>query len=493
MRASEAWRTLPSGFIGSVAVVVIAVIARFGWISSPDGLVFDETFYQRDAYSMLVAGYELQWPEDGQPQNLYLDKPAFSAHPPLGKWVIAFFMNMVGPVPGGFRVGSAVCGTLLVVAVMVAVFLLIGRLIWANLAGLLLALDGLAVGTARIAMLDVILTTFIVVGFVFTLLHFRYRSRGGPFRFVRSWLLPAGLFFGLATATKWSGIAFIVGFTLITIAFELGFVKALGTAAATVSSRIRNSLGLVFLIWVPALIAYLTSWVGWFSGLYSYGSYLSDYPNPSLPAFLAWLPLEWHPFLLHHIDIATGVTSLATQHYALSPAAEWPLMLNPSLFAFNQMPAGSSGCDLPVDCVVSWSTVSNPLVWYPAIAATLFLVWQFARKRSVWDASILAGIAAGFVPWLFIQRDQFFYYAIAILPFLIMALVVMASMIVSASARLSRRKLIRGAVVGYFGAAILCALFFIPLALHTTMPEWFWNLHIWLPGWGESGFEHITN
>ena len=477
------WRGIPSNLLGSLGIVMFASIARFGWIASPEGLVFDEVHYQREAVGLLIAGYELQWPADGDSRVLYVDQPAFSAHPPFGKWVIAFFMNFALNSPANFRIGSVVCGIALVVAVMFAVFLLTKKLMWANVAGLLVSMDGLAVATSRIAMLDGIMTTFIVAGFVCLLLHFRSRTMGKPFRFARSWLWPAGLFFGLAIATKWSALAFLMVFLSVVVAFEFGLLKPAG-APSRVSVRIASSARGAIQLFVPAAAAYLTSWAGWFLGKYSYGSYLDDYTTLKMPHFLAWLPQEWHPFILHHIDMGTKVGTIVSDHEWLSNAWHWPLMLRPTLFGFEQIPAGSKGCDFSFDCVVSWSTVSNPLVWYPAVAATIVLAWLFVRQKGVWEAAIIAGILAGFVPWLFIQRDQYFFYAIATLPFLIMALVLLLSKMSDSSLKTKRPKLTRKLIGGYVGAAVLCGLFFLPLALHTPIPLWFWDLHVWLPGWG---------
>jgi dolichyl-phosphate-mannose--protein O-mannosyl transferase len=482
------WRNIPSNLIGSILVFAFASIARIGWISSPQGLIFDEAYYQREAYTLLVAGYELQWPADGDPQVLLVDQPAFSSHPPFGKWVIAFFMNLAGDAPGAFRIGSVVCGIALVVATMIAVFLLTERLVWANLAGLLLAIDGLAIATSRIAMLDGIMTTFLVIGFVFILLHMRSRKLGAPFGVLRSWLLPAGLFLGLAVATKWSALAFLLAFLVICIAFEFG-LNSKSESHSKMHVPILRMIVLVSQLLVPAAAAYVTSWAGWFAGTFSYGSYLDDHSSTQMPQFLAWLPLEWHPFILHHIDMATRVGSISSNHNALSEAWQWPLMLKPTLFAYEEVSAGSPGCIFEGGCVVSWSTVSNPFVWYPAVFAAVVLVWIVARQKSVLALAIIAGIFAGFGPWLFIQRDQYFFYSIGVLPFLVMSLVFVLNRALEFSANPQRAKLARGVIFGYSMVAVLCGLFFLPLSLHTPMPTWFWDMHIWLPGWGSEAFQ----
>ena len=82
-----------------------------------------------------------------------------------------------------------------------------------RLAALLLGLDGLHIVQSRMAMLDIFLTTFVTAGVLFVVLdRERMRSEyvssrwprvvrlfGSPYRF---W---AGVMFGAATATKWTG------------------------------------------------------------------------------------------------------------------------------------------------------------------------------------------------------------------------------------------------------------------------------------------------
>ncbi|HPG76306.1 MAG TPA: dolichyl-phosphate-mannose--protein mannosyltransferase, partial [Rhodoglobus sp.] len=45
-------------------VVVIAAVTRLINLGSPHTLVFDETFYVKDAWTLVNLGYEGQWPAE---------------------------------------------------------------------------------------------------------------------------------------------------------------------------------------------------------------------------------------------------------------------------------------------------------------------------------------------------------------------------------------------------------------------------------------------
>ena len=45
-------------------MVVLAGILRFVYLAHPNAIVFDETYYAKDAYSYLHYGYELNWTKE---------------------------------------------------------------------------------------------------------------------------------------------------------------------------------------------------------------------------------------------------------------------------------------------------------------------------------------------------------------------------------------------------------------------------------------------
>jgi dolichyl-phosphate-mannose-protein mannosyltransferase len=487
---SSMWslRTVSANYLGFVLVVIVAALPRLGWLANVNGLVFDEKYYQREAYTLLVAGYELLWPQPGQPMELYADQPSFSVHPPFGKWVIAFFMQIFGPMsPQGFRMAAAVCGIVTVIAIMLTCALLTQKILWANVAGLLLALDGLSISMSRVAMLDGIMTALLAVGFLFLIMHLRRRAEGHKPRFFFSWLIPAGLAFGFAMATKWSAVPFIILFLVVVILFEWGLLRATTLSPSRMGATAR-SIGALLQLAVSATVAYLWSWSGWFAGTYSWGRYAAEDPANRLGGILAWLPIDLQSFIIHHIDMATRGANLSTDISQASHAVEWPLMLNPVLMAFERNAVGSPDCPFPTECVVAMSTVSNPLVWFPAVASVILASWFVIKTRSIWGSIILAGVVAGYVPWLFLQRDEFFFYAVALVPFLVLSLVWVFGEIVTRAQRADQSRRIHFGIGIYVILASACGIFFLPLAMYISMPSWFWDIHVWLPGWNELNF-----
>src|SRR6195952_493643 len=111
--------------VGPVAVVLLAAGTRLWNVGSPKTLVFDETFYVKDAYTLSRLGYEGSWPANPDPGfaagkvNDYLTSGSFVVHPPLGKWIISLGYDWLGATnPVSWRIMTALIGILAVVLVM---------------------------------------------------------------------------------------------------------------------------------------------------------------------------------------------------------------------------------------------------------------------------------------------------------------------------------------------------------------------------------------
>ena len=53
-----------NGWIVTLVIGAIAFVIRVVNLGYPKKLVFDETYYAKDAYSLLRFGYERKWPSD---------------------------------------------------------------------------------------------------------------------------------------------------------------------------------------------------------------------------------------------------------------------------------------------------------------------------------------------------------------------------------------------------------------------------------------------
>ena len=178
-------RAMPShgvrGWIGPILVTALAGVLRFVNLGRPDAIIFDETYYVKDALALLRFGYERKAVEGADDMILAQDAPwdqldifdpdpSFVVHPPLGKWVIAVGEWGFGVVPFGWRFGVAVLGTLSVLMTARIIRRLTRSDLVGTVAGLLVALDGLHIVMSRSGLLDMSLLFFVLAAFGLLLL-----------------------------------------------------------------------------------------------------------------------------------------------------------------------------------------------------------------------------------------------------------------------------------------------------------------------------------
>ncbi|MFO7689635.1 MAG: phospholipid carrier-dependent glycosyltransferase, partial [Cryobacterium sp.] len=165
-------------------VVLLAAVLRLWHLGTPRTLIFDETFYVKDAWTLVNRGYESVWPEGadalfaaGQ-SFIFLSDPSFVVHPPLGKWLIGLGMLSVGPDSAwGWRITTALIGILAVALLMVIAHRLFGSLLLTTIAGFLFAVDGHAIVMSRVALLDNSVMFFALLGFGAVLLDRSWHER----------------------------------------------------------------------------------------------------------------------------------------------------------------------------------------------------------------------------------------------------------------------------------------------------------------------------
>jgi len=116
-RNSPRWRSedkLP-GWVGAICLASLAFFLRRWNLGTPHAFSFDETYYAKDAWSLLNHGYVLRYVEDadktilnGNVTGLWLDEPSMIVHPEVGKWLIAAGIKVFGMDPTGWRMASAI-------------------------------------------------------------------------------------------------------------------------------------------------------------------------------------------------------------------------------------------------------------------------------------------------------------------------------------------------------------------------------------------------
>ncbi len=339
------------GWLGPAAVALLALGLRVWHLGRPNLLVFDETYYAKDAFSLLQHGYVQDFVSD--------------ANEKIVDGVLR-------------RISAAVVGALTVLVLARLVLRLTGSVWVGCLAGLLLCLDGLHFVMSRTALLDVFLTFWVVAG-VACLVADRdaVRERLGTYVHWRPWQLAAGVCFGMAVGTKWSGLYVLAAFGVVVVVWEVLARRtyarthaAHGASDADVSTvprfgwvRTTLATGLPafgYLVLV-ALVVYLLTWTGFLLhqeayavryglGDPSWGSYVSS-PTPGfLGGVLDAFRSLWH-FHVMVFDFHTGSYLAGKTHpYASNPAG-WLLLERPVAFDAQLGHWGSLGIHATFSCV----------------------------------------------------------------------------------------------------------------------------------------------
>jgi dolichyl-phosphate-mannose-protein mannosyltransferase len=488
-----------------VAILAVGLLAggvRFWHLSSPPDRIFDEVYYPK-AGCILVGGTNAQCDVDSSDERYWRQNKwdvGSWTHPPLGKWMIGLGEKAFGFDPFGWRVSSAAVGTLTVMAVALIAYLLFGSALWAFVAGLLLAVDGLSFVLSRTGLLDSFVAFWVTVGLLFLLLDRRWIERRtpqerpeeeavvdgadlpsvsppiqAPSPFWRPWRFAAGVALGAAIATKWSGVVALVAAVLLTIAWETNRRRRGEAAAGRAFGRAlaRESFGIVVAFLLTPAIVYMATYLPWFN---HFGWSLGAWWQNQVAIWDYHRDLQW-------FQSGKGGTTTPT-HPWLSHAWTWLSMQRPVLF-FARYPGDDT----------RWiTTIGNPAIFWGALWTLPYTAFAWWRRRD-WRASfILVAFAVQYLPWFFVSRPQFFFYMTPMVPFLVLAAVFTARDF--ADMRIEQRDPRTGAILerstlhpyrpfvwGYVVLAIALFVFFFPVLTGLELSKTAWQLRVWLPGW----------
>ncbi|MCX6502051.1 MAG: phospholipid carrier-dependent glycosyltransferase [Microbacterium sp.] len=474
-----------------ILVTLLAGVLRLIGLGHPGTLIFDETYYVKDAWTQWNLGYTAEWPKDADASfangdtDVFTPQASFSVHPMLGKWLIGIGLWVFGAGdPFGWRIMTALFGTALVLLVYLVTKTLTRSTPVATLAAFLLAIDGLGIVLSRVALLDVFLAFFVLLAFWFVLLDQRRHTDRleaalaagdaprwwGPLRWNRPWLIAAGAAAGAATGVKWSGLYALAALGLYVVITDAVTRRRLRVTLWP-ADAIRQGL-VAFVLLVPtAFVVYLSTWAPWLLSDGGYDRHSADL-SPAT-GFWSWVPVSLQSLWRFHQAVYRFHVGLSTPHSYQSPAWQWPLLVRPTSMYWQQ----------DGDTVQAVSSIPNPLIWWAGVAAALFLLYRFIRTRRATYAFVLTGLAATYVPWLlYPERTIFQFYTIAVLPFLVIA-IALAAREIAGSADADRRLAGQRVVWAFLIVATLVSAFWYPVWTATPVPYLFWRLHNWLPTW----------
>ena len=408
------------------ALVLIGVFAlAIGWFARlyrlglPRRMIWDEIYFPVFARDYLNG------------------TPFFDLHPPLGKFIIAAGIALVGNTPIGWRIMPALFG-----CAMIPLAAVLGRYYFRErVAALLLATfvacETMLIVYSRVGLMDGILVFFMLATFLAAVL---VRRRGQ--------VLWPMILLGLSVAVKWAALplAVPVGYIL----WRKGLLKPL-----------------LWTLWVPAIIYLSVVFVGQIANPTGAGRAFNDNG-------LFTNVVNWHRQALVNV-------SRSVPNEQASPWWSWPLMTRPVLLFYQNQGAGR---------VTTVFAVGNPLVWWASTGAVIAGIGELWWRRVVCKTPIadhpLIPLILGYVclmlPWLPGTRIPYNYNYLPVYPFAILVLVYWLC-------RLWRyRPWGAWSVVAFAASAVALAVYFLPLAM--GLPTGHENLqqHIWFESWDHKLF-----
>jgi dolichyl-phosphate-mannose--protein O-mannosyl transferase len=409
-------------------ITAFALLLRLWNLNKPKDYVFDEVYYAKNANSLISHGVELNGAGQGE----------FIVHPPLGKWLIGLGIKVFGNNEFGWRISAAIVGSAAIVVIYLLALRLFNSIFLASLSASFLALDGLNLVMSRVALLDIFLMFFILLATYFLLIN-------------QYWLCAIAI--GAATGVKWSGAYLIPFFFLISI----NYVKS--GLAKQLLIRITQ------FILIPILV-YLSTWLGWiFSDTGWDRNWAANQGDSVMPDLLRNL---WH----YHSEILNFHTGLHDAHsYSANPWS-WLILGRPTSFYY-QTPAGCAA----KTCASEILAIGTPLLWWAATISIAVTIGFWLKKRDQINSLILTGVIVTYLPWFFFQnRTMFFFYAVAISPFLILSLVYAFSKLLESGIK-------RDWIYLFLALVFINFIYFLPLFTGLNIPYSSWLHRMWLPSW----------
>ena len=455
------------------SIVIFSTCLRFWGLARFDVLVFDEVHFANFANNYL--------------NNIHV----FDAHPPLGKYFIAFGIWVLGFNPVGYRWVNALVGSFIAVLLMAIAYKLTGRRQYSLLAGLFATLDGLLLVESRHALLNTYLLFFGLLGHLFFLISLQKQG-------LRQWayLALTGVFLGATISVKWSGLSFIAalyGFWLVAYISKRLFLENLiftktysdDNLSLSPTEQIEQIKFYQLAIFLPLII---------------YATY-----------FLAWQPhLKQNPGTIKEVETQIynfhkSYANRPQEHPYTSAWYSWPMMIRPVCYFYETTKNPSEiipnrKTPLPlneVKLVYDIHAMGNPLLYWFAIIALFALA--FVLCEQFWfllkgliklaDKKYLAinffvplyliiSYSANLFSWAGVSRFTFLYHYMPASIFSFLALAWLTDYLLA-----SKQKMAVNLSIFIILIISISFLFFLPVYLGLPISPRGFFLRMWLPSW----------
>lgn len=333
-------------------------------ISYMNSSYFDEIYFARTAYEYANGLRAYEW-----------------THPPLGKLIQAIPLKIFHQMaPFFYRLMGNIAGILMILVIYLFAKKIFKSNFYATIAALLMTFDTFHFAQTRMGTVDSFLVLFIMLSFYFM---YNYINEESPNRN----LFLSGIFFALATSTKWIGL--YAGLALAIIFFTYIIRKK------KISLKLLLKVTCFFVI-IPLIIYIATYFI---------------YPN------VEWFEaFSFKEIINQTIRMFKYHSQLTETHFFSSPYYTWPLSYKPVWYYSS---------DIKPNLHASITGVGNIFIWWMGIIGSIYLIIKAIRKKDKASLFILTAIVFTFLPFVFIGRAMFLYHYFAILPLIMLAVVLL--------------------------------------------------------------------
>jgi dolichyl-phosphate-mannose-protein mannosyltransferase len=532
------------GWVGAVSVGLLALFLRLWKLGSPREFLFDETYYAKDAWSLLHFGHAREYVNGkeanasilaGNVDDLWKDKASMAVHPDVGKWLIGLGEKVFGMDPFGWRVASAVAGALMIVVMVRLVRRMTGSTFLGVVAGLLLCFDGMQFVLSRLALLDIFVAMFLLMAvhchvadrdWSRARLATRYdvqtgRLSGSGVRTAlwRPWLVAAGVCWGLACGTKWEAVYPMAAFGLLTFFWSVGARRSFGVRGALLRSVVTDGIPAFVSVVLVGLLVYVATWTGWLAHAGQYEqdlsssqytrytgqghcdgkTYISENPDDKATwptakerdaSGLGEVTQSLRSLWYYHQDVYTFHTHFlnCSTHPYMSKPSGWLILNRPvGVDADTKIQPGSQGCDAPAgsDCLRVITLLGTPVLWWGGCLAVIAAAAMWVGTRDWRYGVAVVGTLSTWLPWLqYDDRPIFIFYAIITLPFMVMALTLLMGTLLGRSTEPTPRRTVGVIVSGtFFVLVLLNFAWFWPVYTDQLLTHREWLDRIWFSRW----------
>jgi dolichyl-phosphate-mannose--protein O-mannosyl transferase len=225
----------------------------------------------------------------------------------------------------------------------------------------------------------------------------------------------------------------------------------------------------------------------------TWGSYWQHDATGSVPELIQSLRSLWH----YHIEVwnfHTGVPdsngwSINNQtHPYMSNPGGWPILNRPvGVDAQLDIQPGQEGCMAAPGstCLRQVLLLGTPALWWAGVAALIasFVFWLGQRD---WRFGVaLVGYLSMWLPWFrYDDRPIFSYYAVAMVPFMIIALTLIIGKILGTPEASHYRRMVGSVVCGAFILLVLINFaWFYPIYADSLITHTQWLERVWFAKW----------